>query len=57
MTPSITKAPILQTMIKFLYQQKIYLRVKHFIKKGEINAPTAPPSVNTPIKNPFIVDF
>lgn len=52
-------APILMRKIRFLNfnKQKKYLRVKQFIRKGDVNAPTAPPNVNTPIKNPLIVVF
>lgn len=35
----------------------MYLRVKHFIQNGEVKAPTAPPSVKIPIKNPLTVAF
>ena len=50
---------MLMIRMRFLYFNIIekYLRVKHFIRKGEVNAPRAPPNVKTPIKNPLIVVF
>lgn len=57
MTPSITRAPTLKIKIKFLHQFKAYLRVKHFIKNGDMKAPIAAPIVNTPIRNPLMADF
>ncbi len=55
--PSIIRAPILNSKIRFLLLFQKYLRVKHLIQNGDEKAPAAPPKVRTPIKKPLIVEF